>query len=125
LTELETNVDSIIEQIKREGPNTDELKRVKAGQQRSFFENLETNIGKMFQLATDQTFFNDPAHSWRVVFPKTQAVTADDVKRVANKYLGKTRIVLSTVPEGQKQLASRADKSVVVIDPFTEKEIRP
>jgi zinc protease len=125
LTELETHVDSLIEQIKRDGPNADELKRVKAGQQRSFFENLETNIGKMFQLATDQTFFNDPAHSWRVVYPKTQAVTAADVKRVANKYLGKTRIVLSTVPEGKKELASHPDKSTVVIDPFTEKEIRP
>ena len=125
LTELETHVDSLIEQIKREGPNADELKRVKVGQQRSFFENLETNIGKMFQLATDQTFFNDPAHSWRVVYPQTQAVTAADVKRVANKYLGKTRIVLSTVPEGKKELASHPEKSTVVIDPFTEKETRP
>ena len=125
LTELETHIDSLLEQIKREGPTEEELKRVKAGQQRSFFENLETNIGKMFQLGTDQIFFNDPAHSWRVVYPKTQAVTAADVKRVANKYLGKTRIVLSTVPEGKKELASHADKSTVVLDPFTEKEIRP
>ena len=127
LTQLETQIDSLIDEMKRTGPTADELKRVKAGQQRSFFENLETNGGKMFQLANDQIFFDDPAHSWRVVLPKTQAVTAEDVKRVANKYLGKTRIVLSTVPLGKPELASNADKSTLVTDPFTEKtsEVRP
>jgi len=127
LTELEAQIDSLIDQIKREGPTTDELKRVKAGQQRSFFENLETNYGKMVQLAVDQAFFNDPSHSWRVSYPKTQAVTAEDVKRVANKYLGKARIVLSTVPEGKTELAANASKSTVIADPFTEKtaEVRP
>ena len=126
LAELESQIDSLIGVIKRDGPDEEELKRVKAGQQRSFFENLETNIGKMFQLATDQTFFDDPSHSWSVVYPKTQAVTAADVKRVANQYLGKARVVLSTVPLGKTDLASHADKSTVVTDPFTEKaEIKP
>jgi zinc protease len=122
LTSLETQVDSLIDIIKRDGPTADELKRVKAGQQRAFFENLETNFGKMFQLGIDQAFFDDPAHSWKVVYPKTQAVTAADVKRVANKYLGKNRIVLSTVPMGKTDLAAHADKSTVIVDPFTEKE---
>jgi zinc protease len=127
LTELETDIDSLIAQIKREGPTADELKRVKAGQQRSFFENLERNDQKMDQMAIDQAFFNDPAHSWRVTYPKTQAVTAEDVKRVANKYLGKARIVLSTVPVGKTDLAAHAEKSTIVTDPFTEKnsEVRP
>ncbi|HEY7395450.1 MAG TPA: pitrilysin family protein [Gemmatimonadaceae bacterium] len=127
LTELEAQIDSLIDQIKREGPTADELRRVKAGQQRTFFENLETNDEKMAQMAEDQTFFNDPSHSWRVRYPKTQAVTAEDVKRVANKYLAKARIVLSTVPVGKTDLASNASKSTVVTDPFTEKtgEVRP
>jgi len=127
LTELEVQIDSLIDQIKREGPTAEDLQRVKAGQQRSFFENLETNYDKMRQMADDQTFFNDPSHSWRVRYPKTQAVTAEDVKRVANKYLGKTRIVLSTVPVGKTDLAANASKSTVVTDPFTEKtgEVRP
>ncbi|HEY9228217.1 MAG TPA: pitrilysin family protein [Gemmatimonadaceae bacterium] len=127
LTEIETQVDSLIARIKRDGPTEDELKRVKAGQQRSFFENLETNFGKALQLGNDQTFFNDPGYSWKVVYPKTQAVTAADVKRVANQYLGKARIVLSNVPVGKRNLASHADKSTVVTDPFTEKasEVRP
>lgn len=127
LTEIEAQVDSIIARIKRDGPTASELARVKAGQQRGFFENLETNMGKAMQLGNDQTFFNDPGHSWRVVYPRTQAVTASDVRRVANQYLGKTRIVLSNVPAGKRNLASHADKSMVITDPFTEKalEARP
>ncbi|HEU4787551.1 MAG TPA: pitrilysin family protein [Gemmatimonadaceae bacterium] len=121
LTEIETEVDSVIDRFKREGPTADELKRVKAGQQLAFLNGLQSNLGKAFQLAEDQTFFNDPSHSFRVEYPRTQAVTAADIKRVANKYLGSARIVLSNVPLGKIELASHADRSTVVTDPFTEK----
>ena len=78
-------------------------------------------------MGQDQTFFNDPAYSFTTGFTKSQAVTAADVKRVANKYLGKARIVLSNVPLGKRSMASHADKSTVVTDPFTEKssEVKP
>jgi zinc protease len=121
LTEVETQADSVIEQFKREGPTADELKRVKAGQELSFLNGLQSNLGKAFQLAQDQTFFGDPSHSFTVDYPRWQAVTAADVKRVANKYLGKARVVLSNVPIGKTDLASHADRSTVVTDPFTEK----
>lgn len=120
LTEIETLVDSIVDQFKREGPTADELERVKAGQQLQFVSGLQSNLGKAFELAEDQTFFNDPSHTFRVDYPRTQAVTAADVKRVANKYLTSGRIVLSNVPLGKPELASHADKSKVVTDPFTE-----
>ncbi len=126
LTELETAADSIIAKIKRDGPTEDELKRVKAGQQAAFISGLQSNLGKAFQLAQDQTFFNDPSYTFRVEYPRTQAVTAADVKRVANKYLGKTRVVLSNVPLGKTDLASHAARSTIVTDPLTEKtEVKP
>jgi zinc protease len=126
LTAIETEVDSIVERFKREGPTADELARVKAGQEARFISGLQSNPGKAGQLALNQVFFNDPSYSFRVTYPRTQAVTADDVKRVANKYLGKARIVLSTVPMGKTDLAAHANKSTVVVDPFTEKtEIKP
>jgi len=128
LTELEDSADSILAIVKRDGPTTDELKRAKAGLELSFLDGLQSNLNKAQQLGLDQTNFNDPSHSFTVDYPKTQAVTADDVKRVANKYLGKVRIVLSDVPLGKQELAAHADKSIVVTDPFTEKatpETRP
>jgi zinc protease len=120
LTELETMVDSIITVFKKEGPTADEMKRVKAGQELGFINGLQSNLGKAFELAQDQAFFNDPSYSFRVVYPHTQAVTAEDVKRVANKYLGAGRVVLSNVPLGKPELASHADKSKIVTDPLTE-----
>ena len=121
LTEIETQIDSVIARFKREGPTAEELNRVKAGQQLAFLNGLQSNLGKAFQLAEDQTFFNDPSYTFRVGYPKTQAVTIDDVKRVANKYLGNARVVLSNVPLGKRELASHAEKSTVVTDPFTER----
>jgi zinc protease len=121
LTELETTIDSIITAFKKEGPTAEELKRVKAGQELGFVSGLQSNLGKAFELAQDQAFFNDPSYSFRVEYPRTQAVTAADVKRVANKYLGPGRVVLSNVPLGKPDLASHADKSTLVTDPLTEK----
>ena len=121
LTEIETQVDSIIAGLKRDGPTADELKRVKAGQQLQFISGLQSNLGKALQLGEDQTFFNDPSHTFRVEYPKTQAVTAADIKRVAIRYLGAGRVILSDVPVGKPELASHADRSAVTTDPFTEK----
>ena len=127
LSELETQTDSILTVLKRDGPTADELKRAKAGLELSFLNGLQSNFNKALQLGNDQAMFNDPSRSFTVDYPKTQAVTAADVKRVANKYLGKGRIVLSTVPIGKQDLAAHADKSTVVTDPYTEKtsEIKP
>lgn len=127
LAEAESVVDSIITQLKREGPTPDELARVKAGQQAQFISGLQSNLGKAMQLGEDQTFFNDPSHTFRVEYPRTQAVTAADIKRVANKYLGAGPVILSTVPVGKTELASHADRSKVVTDPLTERttEVKP
>jgi hypothetical protein len=47
-------------------------------------------------------------------YAKLRAVTAADVKRVANKYLTGNRVVLSIVPQGQRAQASKADAAVAV-----------
>ena len=39
-------------------------------------------------------------------------MTTTDVKRVANKYLGKARIVLSDVPIGKLDLAAGVDVEI-------------
>jgi zinc protease len=126
LQELETEADAVIERIKRDGPTDDDLRRVKAAQQSSFIDGLQSNLGKASQLAQNQAFFNDPSFGFRTQYARAQAVTAADIKRVANKYLTSKRVVLSTVPIGKTDLASHADKSSVVTDPLTEKsEVKP
>ena len=98
-------------QMKRDGPTDDELKRVKAGQQRNLLDGLETNLGKALQLGQNQTFFGNPTYSFTTEYTKTQAVTAADVTRVANKYLTRGRVVLSVVPIGKLDQASKPAES--------------
>ena len=43
-------------------------------------------------------------------------MTPTEVKRVANRYLTRGRVVLSVVPLGKKQDASKAAQSVTVTD---------
>jgi predicted Zn-dependent peptidase len=64
-------------------------------------------------LLTGSVFFNDPNY-YRTSVEKTMAVTAADVKRVANKYLTSGRVILSIVPMGKLDQAAKPEASVKV-----------
>jgi len=55
--------------------------------------------------------FHGDAGYFRTEYSRSQAVTADDVKRVASKYLTSGRIVLSVVPEGKAEMSARPGES--------------
>jgi zinc protease len=113
LAELEASADSILEQLKREGPTVEELERAKAGLEFGFLSQLQSNLGKAELLISGQVFHGDAGY-FRTQYAKLKAVTAADVQRVANKYLGGGRVVLSVVPEGKADQASNAAQSVKV-----------
>jgi zinc protease len=110
LTDLETQADVVIERLKREGPTAEEVQKATAGEELSFVRGLESNLGKAFQLANGAAIHGDPSH-FRTDYQKTLAVTPDDVRRVANKYLTSGRVVLSVVPIGQIDQASKSAES--------------
>ena len=113
LTDLENSTDSLIAILKKEGPTSDELQRAKAGMELGFLNGLQSNLGKAFQLNTGNTLSGNPGQ-FKIDYAKTQAVTAADVKRVANKYLGHGRVVLSVVPTGRKEDASKPQASKTI-----------
>jgi zinc protease len=113
LTELEAQADSVIDRLKRDGPTAEELARATAGLEFGFVNNLQSNLGKAEILEAGAVFFGDASY-YRRQYAKMKAVTAADVKRVANTYLGPGRVVLSVVPEGQTQMASKAEASTKV-----------
>ncbi len=113
LAELETTADSVIARLKRDGPTSEELAKTKAGLEFGFVSRLQSNLGKAQTLNDGFVFHGDAGH-YRTDFAKLKAVTAADVKRVANKYLGAGRVVLSVVPQGKTELASKPDKSTKV-----------
>lgn len=110
LTELEATTDSIIARLKRDGPTADEMQRTSAGLEFDFVSTLESNLGKAEILTSGLVFHGDAAY-YRTQYAKLKAVTAADVQRVANKYLGAGRAVLSIVPDGKPDQASQPESS--------------
>ncbi len=110
LTDLEAATDAIIDRLKAEGPTAEEIQKAIAGDELDFISGLQSNLGKAMRLTDGAGFHNDPAY-FRTEYSKGQAVTAADVKRVAARYLTKGRVVLSIVPNGKLDQASKPGES--------------
>jgi zinc protease len=123
LTELEETADAIIEKLKAEGPTAEEIQKATAGEELSFLSSLQSNLGKAFRLSDGAGFHADPGH-FKADYEKTLAVTAADVKRVANKYLTAGRVVLSIVPMGKTDLAAKPAESKKVTQAVPLNDIR-
>ena len=106
LTDLEQAADAIIARFKTEGPTAEEMQKATAGQELSFINGLQSNLGKASQLANGAGFFGNPGY-YRTYYDRSHAVTAAEVKRVANTYLTGGRVVLSIVPMGKLDQASK------------------
>jgi zinc protease len=106
LTDLEQAADAIIARFKNEGPTGEEMQKATAGQELSFINGLQSNLGKASQLANGAGFFGNPGY-YRTYYERSHAVTAAEVTRVANTYLTAGRVVLSVVPMGNLDQASK------------------
>ena len=113
LVAIEATIDSVLARLKREGPTAEEIQRATAPIEFAFVAGLESNLGKAERLLSGSVFNGDPAH-FKTQFTRTRAVTPNDIKRVANTYLGAGRVVLSIVPLGKTDQASKLDKSTKV-----------
>jgi zinc protease len=110
LTDLEAAADAIIEKLKAEGPTTEELQKATASDELAFVSGIQSNLGKAGRLSSGAGYHGDPGH-FKKDYQQTLAVTAADVNRVANKYLTKGRVVLSIVPMGKPDQASKPSES--------------
>jgi zinc protease len=113
LASIETAIDSVLERVKREGPTAEEIQRAIAPIEFGFVSNLESNLGKAEMLLSGSVYHGDANH-YRTQYQRLRSVSAIDVKRVANTYLGAGRVVLSIVPMGKTDQASQPDKSIKV-----------
>ena len=110
LTELEAAVDEVLQKFLSEGPTVEEMQKATAGSELDFLRGLESNLGKANRLIDGAVFHGDPGY-FRTDYQKRLSVTAADVKRVSNQFLTKGRVVLSVVPKGKKDQASKAAES--------------
>jgi zinc protease len=113
LTDIESQIDAILADVKKNGPTADEIKRAAAGLELGYLRGLESNLGKAMTLSDGAGFHGNAGH-FKTQYQKYLSVTAADVTRVANTYLTAGRAVLSIVPTGKTDMASKPGQSTKV-----------
>jgi zinc protease len=89
-----------------------ELIRARNSFRARFLDDLASVLGKASQLSSYNYFAGTPDYVQEDA-ARYERVTAEDVKRVAYKYLGAPKVILTTVPEGKTALMVKADTTRV------------
>ena len=101
LTEVEKAIFEAFEMFEKEGFTEDDLTRIKARNETSFYGSFSSILSKAFTLGQYQMFKDDPGY-YAKDFADAQAVTSEDVKNVYQKYIkGKNYVETSFVPKGE------------------------
>ena len=117
LNELQEIIEHEIKFVQQQGVTEGELQKVKAKAQTGYLFGLEDPS----DLATQIGFFEVVSGDWKRTFSwadDIEAVTLDDVKRVANQYLDLKKVTLGKLIHddnaiGSVQAANPADMSVI------------
>ncbi|WP_162426238.1 M16 family metallopeptidase [Pontibacter pudoricolor] len=113
LAASEALVRKSIAEFETRGVTEDDLQRYKASAESSLINRLASVSGKVSQLASFETFENNPNYIQEAL-RRIQAVTKEDVNRVYNQYIkGKPAVILSVVPKGKSDLIAKADNYTV------------
>jgi len=116
LDSVQASIARAFDRFEREGISDDDLSRIKAGIETSFYNGLSSVLGKAFQLAQYNIFAGDPGFIKKDI-QNTLDVTKDDVMRVYNEYIrGKDYVATSFVPKGMPNLALQGSDEATVIE---------
>lgn len=109
LDEIEAAINTELERIKKDGPTEDEIKRSITQREAQAIYGLQTVFGKGSAMANYAGYLGQPNY-FQTNLDRYRKVTAEDVKRVANKYLTANHLVLSAVPSKTPPPPAKADK---------------
>jgi zinc protease len=116
LDEVMTAVNEAFTKFEKEGLSEKDLARIKAGQERQFYNALSSVLGKGAVLAQYNIFAGDPGFVDKDI-NSILAVTPADVKRVYEKYIkGKNFVATSFVPRGKQDLALENSQKADVVE---------
>jgi zinc protease len=101
-------VNAELRRIATEGVTERELARAKNSIRTSFLDRLASVRGKADQLNFYNYFAGTPDYAQQDA-DRYDRVTAADVRRVAERYLGAPKVVLTVVPQGETKMMVTAD----------------
>ncbi len=113
LDELEKAINEELERIKRDSPTGEEIERAYNAREAAQVYSLQTVGGfggRNDQLNQYAIYLNQPDY-FKQDLARYAKVTADDVKRVANQYLTKNRLIVSVTSSNANQTASRNNRT--------------
>ncbi|MFL5403854.1 MAG: M16 family metallopeptidase [Gemmatimonadales bacterium] len=105
LPELQAFVDQELSRIAASGPTPRELQQAKNATEASFLGQLEQVSDKAEQM-NQYLYYSGEADYFQKDLDRFLAVTGDDVRRVAGRYLLAPKVILSIVPEGKRSLGA-------------------
>jgi len=116
LNDVEKAIFEAFDMFEKEGFTEDDLTRIKARNETSFYSSFSSILSKSFTLAQYQTFKNDPNY-FMEDFARTQAITMDDIKKVYQKYIkGGKYVETSFVPKGEISLAVEGSVNAGIVE---------
>ncbi len=110
LTEVESAVQAAFARFEEDGFTEEDLDRIKARAETSFYNGITSVMGKAFQLASYAEFAGSPGFISQDI-QNSLAVTSEDVWRVYDTYIkGQPYVLTSFVPRGQVELVAEGSE---------------
>jgi zinc protease len=108
LDDIEEEINKEIERIKKEPPTAEEIGRARNSIESQSIFGLQTVLGKGSQIGNYAGFLKNPNY-FQADLDRYSKVTAADVQRVANTYLGANHLIMTYVPkQGEANRSSSA-----------------
>lgn len=124
LKNLELRIKESIDEFEARGVTDEDLQKVKVQFEAGTIFGLQSVSGKISTLAFNQTFGGNP-NMIASDLARYSNVTKADVMRVFNIYIkDKPRVVMSVVPEGQKQLIAYKDTYTPSVSEVSELAVK-
>jgi zinc protease len=105
LNDVRNGIERELARIAAEGPSEREIQQAKNAIEANFLNRLEFVSAKADQLSS-YYFLTGQADGFQADLDRYRSVTAEDVKRVVQRYLTRPRVMLSIVPQGKRDLAA-------------------
>ncbi|MBE3084591.1 MAG: insulinase family protein, partial [Bacteroidetes bacterium] len=116
LSEVEKAIFEGFDKFEKDGFSEEDLTRIKAGNDTSFYRNFSSVQRKAFTLAEYAMFTGDPEF-YKKDLANSQAVTMADIKAVFEKYIkGKNYVETNFVPKGEANLIVEGSTNAGIVE---------